>query len=358
MKHDIYCPFPQAPEFGQAIAVADDILWSRMPLEGGLDHLNVYAVRDADGWAIIDAGMATEATVAHWETLLAGPLSGRAVTRIIVTHSHPDHVGAAGWLCRRCDAPLAMTFLEYMVCKGIAAHSGILEGREFASYYARHGLDPDVSSSIMARADRFKDVFARLPTQFVRLVDGETLTIGRRRFEIIGASGHSPEQALLYDRRGGILFAADQVMLKVTPNISVYAIEPDGDPLGLYLRSIAKLARSIDPNALVLPGHFMPFVGLAARAREIEEHHDDRCERIVAACRVAPQASAALVPVLFPHITQAFQQGFAFTEVRAHVNFLRALGRLVEVEGHDRVMRAHLADGTQSGWPPDLQPND
>jgi glyoxylase-like metal-dependent hydrolase (beta-lactamase superfamily II) len=343
MPNEILLPFPAPPAFGEAIEVADDILWTRFPLQGGLDHVNVYLVRDGNGWAAIDTGMGTPATRDLWEGLLAGPLRGDALTRVIVTHSHPDHVGAAGWMCRRYGVPLYMTFLEYMVCRGIAADPGILEGPGFASYYAAHGLDPAVATSIMARGDGFGTTFTGLPGQFVRLVGGDTLTIGRRRFAVIGAGGHAPEQALLHDREGGVLLVADQVLLQITPNISVYAIDPDGNPLGTYLRSLASLAAAIPSGTLVLPGHHAPFTGLPTRIDEIRAHHAERCELVLAACADTPLTVAELVPVLFPHVTQTFQRGFAFSEAKAHVNYLRALGTVTDAMASDGLVRTATA---------------
>ena len=94
-------PFAEAPATGAFIEVAPGILWIRIPLPFRLDHVNIYLIEDGDGWAVLDTGIANQATRDVWEGLVAGPLAGRRLTRLIVTHFHPDHIGLAGWLCER-----------------------------------------------------------------------------------------------------------------------------------------------------------------------------------------------------------------------------------------------------------------
>ena len=134
--------------------------------------------------------------------------------------------------------------------------------------------------------------------------------------------GHSPEQVMLYSARGQYCsLAADQVLAKISPNVSVEAMEPDGDPLGLYLRSLEQLRPTLPEDVLVLPGHNLPFVGLARATDELVAHHEARCVAILEACRVAPQTVAELVPVIFGRrIDDPHQLVFAFGEALAHVN--------------------------------------
>ncbi len=123
-KAKLVYPFEEPPEPGQAIEVADGVLWLRQPLPFQLDHINVWALRDGPGWTIVDTGVRMKAAMDVWEQAFAGPLGGKPVTRVICTHMHPDHLGLAGWLVDRFDCRLWMTRLEYITCRMLAADTG------------------------------------------------------------------------------------------------------------------------------------------------------------------------------------------------------------------------------------------
>jgi glyoxylase-like metal-dependent hydrolase (beta-lactamase superfamily II) len=124
------------------------------------------------------------------------------------------------------------------------------------------------------------------------------------------------------------------VLAKISPNISVQAMDPDGDPLGIYLRSLENLKSRMPEDVLVLLGHNLPFFGLRARVSELAAHHEARCMAIIEACRRAPHTTADLVPIVFHRtIDDPHQMGFAFSEVLAHVNYLLRERRLSAVPG-------------------------
>jgi hypothetical protein len=117
-------PLGPAPEPGRAVQAAPGVLWLRLPLPMALNHVNIYAIEDGEGWALVDTGLNTPDGRAGWEAALAEPLGGRPVTRVIGTHMHPDHIGLAGWLCERFQAPLLMTQLEYVTARMLLADAG------------------------------------------------------------------------------------------------------------------------------------------------------------------------------------------------------------------------------------------
>jgi len=177
-------------------------------------------------------------------------------------------------------------------------------------------------------------------------VAGDTLKIGGRAFAVLTGDGHAPEQVMLYCAAEKLFFAADQVLAKITPNVSVWAVDPHGDPLGLYLRSLRALNAELPPDALVLPGHQLPFHGLHARARELMAHHDERCAAIAAACRERPRSAAELVPVIFHHALDPHQMSFAFSEVLAHVNYMLGRGELAWADAAGGVERMAAPSGS------------
>jgi glyoxylase-like metal-dependent hydrolase (beta-lactamase superfamily II) len=322
-------PFPTAPAPGETLEIAPGILWIRMPLPFRLDHVNIYLLDDGDGWAIIDTGIANDKTRAVWEALAAGPLAGRKLTRLIVTHFHPDHIGLAGWLAERFDLPLLTTQTAYLGCLNISLSPGALDAAPYRDFYLRNGLDAETTMRVTTQGHGYLKMVVSLPPIFERVVGGDVLTIGKRKFSVLTGDGHAPEQIMLYCAEENLFFSADQVLVKISPNVSVWAVDPTGDPLGLYLRSLREVQVRLPADALVLPGHGLPFYGLHMRARELIAHHEKRCAMIRDFCSSQARSAAELVPVLFPHALDSHQMSFAFSEVLAHVNYMLRERQLV-----------------------------
>lgn len=339
-------PFPTPPGAGEIVAVADGILWTRMPLPFRLDHVNIFLIADEGGWAVVDTGIGDAATIETWQRLLAGPLAGARVTRLIVTHFHPDHIGAAGWLCERFDAPLLTSQTGYLGCINISLSPGAMDARTYRDFYLSHGLAPEIAALVGTQGHAYLRMVMPVPPTFRRLVAGDRLDIGGRRFEVMSGEGHAAEQIMLYCREEGLFLGADQVIAKITPNVSVWAVEPDGDPLGLYLRSLGAIRATVDADVLVLPGHQLPFYGLHLRCDQLIDHHEVRCAAILESCADGPKSVADLVPVLFKRALDPHQFSFAFSETHAHVNALVARGELAwtrDLAGRKRVVQAGAA---------------
>lgn len=325
---ELVFPVPEAPGHGEIKEIAPGILWTRIPLPFRLDHVNIYLIEDGDGWAVLDTGIGDQRTRDVWEALVAGPLAGRRLTQLIVTHFHPDHIGLAGWLCERFDIQMATSQTSYLGCLNISLSPGALDAKPYHDFYSRHGLDRETTALVATQGHGYLRMVTPLPPTFRRLVAGDRLTIGSRDFLILSGDGHAAEQLMLYCPADGVFLAADQVLAKITPNISVWAVDPEGDPLGLYLRSLAAISETVSPDALVLPGHQLPFYGLQTRCRELAEHHESRCALIAQACATQTRTVADLVPVLFPRKLDPHQLSFAFSEVHAHVNYMVRRGEL------------------------------
>jgi glyoxylase-like metal-dependent hydrolase (beta-lactamase superfamily II) len=332
-------PETEPPAPGEVKEMAPGILWARIPLPFRLNHINVYLIDDGDGWAILDTGIGNDATRAVWEAMASGPLAGRRFTRLIVTHFHPDHIGLAGWLCEKFNLPLITSQTSYLTCLNISLNPSALDAKTYRDFYLRHGLDEATTQRVATNGHGYLKMVSGLPPTFMRLVAGDTLKVGGRTFDVLTGNGHAAEQVMLYSAADNIFLAADQVLAKITPNISVWAVDPDGDPLGLYIRSLGELKARIPADALVLPGHQLPFYGLHTRGDELIAHHRTRCDAIAAACRTSPRSAAELVPVLFPRELDPHQMSFAFTEVQAHVNYMLRLGELAWAEGADGIER-------------------
>jgi glyoxylase-like metal-dependent hydrolase (beta-lactamase superfamily II) len=331
-------PFAEPPPPGQATEVAPGVLWLRLALPFRLDHVNIYVMEDGPGWAVVDTGIGDEATEAIWRGLLGGLLGGRPMTRIIATHFHPDHAGMAGWLCDRTGAALHMAQTEYLTSLVFQMRPDLLESEPHVSFYRDHGLSEEVTHGLLSGGHRYLRMMTGLPRTFRRLAAEEVVEIGGRYWQVLTAGGHSAEQVMLHCAADRLLLAADQIMVRISPNISVQAMDPQGDPLGIYLRSLQRLKATIAEDTLVMPGHHLPFLGLHRRADELIEHHEARCDAILDACRSRGLTAAELVPVVFRRpIDDPHQMGFAFSEALAHINHLERRKRLRFADGTYRL---------------------
>ena len=329
-------PFPAPPAPGEALEVAEGVLWLRLPLPFRLDHVNVYLIEDGAGFALLDTGIDDSPTREIWDRLLAGLLKGRPLTRIVSSHCHPDHIGLAGWLAGRLGRELFATQTEYLDALSIRLDPGALNAEPYRGFYLNHGLDAARTEILLNRGLHYLRMVSELPRTFNRLMAEETLEIGGRSFEILTGGGHSSEQAMLYCREGGFILCADQAMARISPNISVEAINPNGDPLGAYLRSLGHLKQKLPPETLALPGHNLPFIGLPTRIDELVAHHHTRCDAILTALGTGQASALDLVPVVFGRsIDDPHQMSFAFGETLAHVNYLVRRKALAIRAGND-----------------------
>lgn len=333
-------PLETPPRPNEAIEVAPGLIWVRLALPFRLNHVNIYLIADGDGWAMVDTGIGNDATIDAWTTLFEGPLKGFKITRLIVTHAHPDHVGLAGWIVERFDCPFYMSQVEYLQA-AYHQHRGSPE-RMLAQrlFFRRHGMDEEITEALLGRGQDYLTRVSTLPASYHRLSKGDEITIGARQFKVITGGGHALDQVMLYCQTDNIFLSADQVLSKISPNVSVWAVEPNANSLGEYLTSLAELNGILPDDVLVLPGHGIPFYGVKTRIKQLADHHEDRCQLIAKTCADAPKTSAELVPVVFhKHVLDAHQTGFAAGELIAHVNHMLEQGRLTTVELPDGVLR-------------------
>jgi glyoxylase-like metal-dependent hydrolase (beta-lactamase superfamily II) len=336
---DLSFPVPTAPAPGSVTDIAPGVLWLRLPLPFALDHVNIYLIEDGPGWAVLDTGIDDARSRAMWLAALQGRLRGRPLTRLIVTHFHPDHIGLAGWLAEAHGLDLTMSQTEFLFSHHVRlpGHAGKRAAQE--AFYHAGGLEgPDVTG-LLGGGHAYLDMTSPLPLVFTRVAAGDTLDLSGRRFEVLTGPGHAPEQIMLLNRDENLFLAADQVLAHISPNISVWFQEPAADPLGGYLASLERLRAVVADDVLVLAAHNLPFRGLHERLDELARHHEERCERILDACVRAPHSAAELLPVVFHRPLDAHQTGFAFGEVLAHTNYLRRRGALLGVTGDDGVVR-------------------
>ncbi|MFN5828378.1 MAG: MBL fold metallo-hydrolase, partial [Rhodobacterales bacterium] len=181
---DIGHPVPSPSAEGNAIEVAPGILWLRLPLPMALDHVNIYALDDGAGWTIIDTGMDSRRSRTIWQGLLAGPLAAKPVTRAIVTHHHPDHVGLAGWF-QSNGASLLMTRTAWLLARMLVLDEQALPTAEQIAFWRAAGMAADqLAAKSQERPFNFADCVAATPIVYTRIAEGDVLTIAGRRWQV------------------------------------------------------------------------------------------------------------------------------------------------------------------------------
>ncbi|HOA92899.1 MAG TPA: MBL fold metallo-hydrolase [Quisquiliibacterium sp.] len=323
-------PCTPIPESGQTLEVAPGVLWIRMPLPFALSHINLWAIADGDRWAIVDTGIQTPETAAAWREVLAGPLGGRGLSRVMVTHMHPDHVGMAGWLTRKHQCALWMTRLEYLTCRVLVADTGREAPEDGVQFYRRAGWDDAAIEFYRTRFGGFGKRTYRLPDSFRRLRDGETIRIGAHDWTVVVGNGHSPEHACFHCPELKLLISGDQVLPRISSNVSLFPTEPDADPLGDWLSSLRRVKQMVPDDVLVLPAHNEPFRGLHARIDDLIRGHEVGLERLRRTLRDRPCRAIDVFGALFARRIEGDLHllSMATGESLAHINHLRALGEL------------------------------
>lgn len=327
-------PYPDAPKEGEAVTVAPGILWMRLPLPMALDHVNVYALDEGDSWTIVDTGFASNRGRKIWQELLAGPLEGKPVSRVVVTHHHPDHVGLAGWFIEQ-GAVLHMPRTGWLMARMLTLDIQDVPNAEAIEFYTRAGMDPAVLEKRKAeRPFNFADCVTPLPLGYTRLVDGGTIAMGGRTWDIHMGDGHAPEHATFWSRDDNVVIGGDQLLPSISPNLGVYPTEPDADPVSDWLLSCRKFQDFAEPHQLVLGGHKLPFTGLPTRLTQLIDNHHGALKRLSDHLAEPRSAGECFIPLFKRNITGG-EYGLALVEAVAHLNHLHQSGQATRVLRED-----------------------
>jgi glyoxylase-like metal-dependent hydrolase (beta-lactamase superfamily II) len=322
-------PFDAPPDSGEAREVAPRIFWLRMPLPFALDHINLWLLKETASFTQIDCGYGDATTRALWERHLETTLDRRPITRIVATHCHPDHLGNAKWLADRFGMTVTMTESEYLAAHAIIDQRATHSVADTCALFRRHGMSDEHLAALAARGNHYKRGVPEAPSEFERLIAGDSFDAGGTTWRVISGFGHSPEHAALYSAQAGVLISGDMLLPKITTNVAVWPVEPDGDPLARFLRSLDAF-ETLPDDTLVLPSHGLPFRGISTRVAQLRAHHEMRLRELATAVSDArePQSAADVIPVLFRRPLDLQQRFFAMGEAIAHLNHLWRAGRL------------------------------
>jgi len=324
-----------APEAGVVTEIADDVFWLRMTLPmAGLDHINLYFLRDGDEFVVVDTGLGWKDAMDIWEQVFKEHMGGAKVNRVICTHMHPDHAGLVGWMCRKFNAPLLMTMGEYFLCRLMAADTGNPAPEEGITFYKRAGFTDAQIENYKSRFGGFGKAISSLPNGYQRIRENDTLKIDGNDWQVLIGSGHSPEHACLYNADLKIMISGDQILPNISSNVSVWPTEPDGNPLEDWIRSCHKLRDAVPKDTLVLPAHGIPFRGADIRLNRLIDQHESGLERLHKFC-FEPKRSTEVYSMLFRRKINDGNRLMAVGESIAHLNCLVKRGQMVRTMNAD-----------------------
>lgn len=308
--------------------VADDIRGLRLPMPPPLEWVNVYFLRDTDGWVMVDTGYNTPDSRAVLEDVLDNHLDNLPITKLIVTHYHPDHSGQAGWICSRFQCPVYMTQTEWLLARWLSTDKSVSYHQTVADYYRHAGTPEELLDILKDRGNSFLRTSDEMPASYQRLNENDLMTIGNRQWQVLIGRGHAPEMILLYDAAGKMLISADQIVARITPNIGVWAYDTAANPLKEFLASSASFPKLVPDDVTILPGHGRPFVEFHQRISTFGPHHETRLNKLRNGITHSPTDLYQLMKVLFPRELSTRDFVFALGETHAHVNYLLATGEI------------------------------
>ena len=323
-------PFSTPPEIGSPGSISEGIHWCRHQLPFALDHINTWLLEDNGRRVIVDTGIADNLSQDGWNKILESEQHSSEISKIIVTHLHPDHIGNASWLNSRTNASVWMTQAEFLTAQAVFEKNPSHTTSAIDALFRRHGLPGNDSMSVAEKGDHYKNLVGSLPTSFIKITADDLLKIGGNSWRAIVGSGHSPEHLSLYCEEKNILIAGDMLLPRISTNVAVWPHSPDGNPLEEFLTSIDAFLK-LPADVLILPSHGLPFVGAHHRVKELQNHHEERLNKILAICS-EPQNAFQILPTLFERELDAYQLFFAMGESIAHLNYLWWAGEVCRQE--------------------------
>ncbi|HIJ38764.1 MAG TPA: MBL fold metallo-hydrolase [Rhodospirillaceae bacterium] len=319
-------PWRKPPSVGCGLALLDGLIWLRMPLPFALDHVNLWLMESGQAWALVDTGISDQKTREAWRAVFSEVMGGRPLERLVVSHFHPDHMGLAAWLERQFGVSMETPRMEWLYGRMLSEDKSQDIVHCSVRFYRAAGFDDDLLAMVAQRGNAYGARVKHIPVFCRCLNEGDLLLLGGRRWSVMLGEGHTPAHACLWCAEEKILISGDQILPSISPNISVWPSEPDGNPLAAFMASLVRF-RALPDDCLVLPSHGLPFRGLHHRIDQLLAHHEERLAMTAEAAR-QPVTAYQLLRILFDRPLDNHQLFFAQGESLAHLHCLMGRGEI------------------------------
>ncbi|HBJ35431.1 MAG TPA: MBL fold hydrolase [Planctomycetaceae bacterium] len=317
--------FDTHPNHGEVIEIADGIWWVRIELSGVPSHVNVYILRGSTGWILVDTGNNTPDSREAIERVFQSPTFCNAPLQyVIVTHFHPEHIGLAGVLCgpktklictRSCWATTKLLCIP-------SAGDRRPEQVEFMKLAGLAGID--LEAFFRSGNRKFREVVAPLPDSFFNIGQGDILKIGGRKWAVEIGHGHAADHVTLWSD-DQFLISGDQILPGISSNLSVPPSEPDSDTVAQWIDSCVRLGALSSPETKCLPGHNMPFTGVARRCEQLKENHIKAIDRLLNHLTI-PRKAVDCLQAVYRRDLAPNERGTLIAETVGYLNHLRNRG--------------------------------
>lgn len=311
---------------------ADGILGVRMPMPPPLEWVNAYFLRDGAGWTMVDTGYNTPESRTVLQDVIAHHLDGKPITRLVATHYHPDHAGQAGWIVNNFKCHFVMTETEWNLARWLGGDQSGSYVNMMLDYYRRAGTPEPLVDAITSRGNNYTRTCDDIPDTYTRVADHDILYIDEQPWRVVVGRGHAPEMIMLYSDARKILISADQVVARITPNVSVWPFDIDANPLRDFIHTCTTLPERIPNDVTILPGHGRPFDDFHARVASYNTFHENRLNKLWSGMTDGDMTLYELHKILFPRELTPRDFVFALGETHSHINYLVSQGRALRVD--------------------------
>jgi len=310
----------QNPLKNRLSKITEDLYWARIPLPFKLDHVNVYAINSNEGLVIIDTGIDNRLTRKCWGEIIENISPSLKFSKILITHYHPDHIGASKFLSKKLNLKVYTPKIELRRVKKIMSYTDIEYGKLLSLNYKKFGLNEKLIERAKHQGNSFKKMVKHLPE--INSIEKPLIIetkhgIWRGRFD----TGHSPSQLSLYDEERKIYLCFDFLLPRISPNISVGIDDNEDNVLEEYLKYLNKI-KKMDAKWTVFPGHEYPYVDPSKRAISLMKHHRNRLDTLIKVIKKQPITVSEATEILFGKIKNDHDMFFASFEAKSHLNYL------------------------------------
>lgn len=310
-------------ESGKLTEVAPDVFRLKIKLPMGLDHVNIWFLKDNDKWVIVDTGINSSSVIAIMKDAIDSFCGGK-ISKVFVTHFHPDHIGLAGWIEENYQAELYMSEQEWLLASLLFRDTNNTFSKNYLRVLQRNGFDQEALNEFSQNHPRL--ITYPVPLSINELRHNQKIVLNNSVWEVFLCGGHSPAHVCLYCKEKKLLISGDQIMPDITTSLSFLVYKPMANPLKDYFDSLL-LLEALESDLLILPSHGAPFYGFHKRIKEVREIFHKNLQILVETL-VSPYCMPDLIRKFYPQELNMYQKRFVNEKYFAYLTFLKEDGRI------------------------------